>query len=154
MAAKETLDSVQSDLRGKESSLSTAQASLKAASDELGVLRPAAEAKEGLEKRVADLQSRLGNLSDAEKKQDMLDTELEKAEAKVTELTEAKASLEAKLAAEIVEKSREAEARQNKDAQITELESLLQTESHRVAEFKVHTTTTYLRQWLFPSLHW
>ena len=137
VSTKEALASAQSDLRGKDSSLATAQASLKAASEELAELRPAAEAKEALEKTVADLQSRLGNLSEAERKQDMLDMELEKAEAKVTELTEAKAGLEEKLAAEIVEKSREAEARQNKDAQITELESLLQTESHRVTEFKV-----------------
>ena len=137
MTAKESLESAQSDLKGKEISLASTLASLKAATDELTTLRMVAEAKETLEKTVAEMQHRLGNLSDAEKKQDMLDMELEKVEAKVNELTEAKSALEEKLAAEIVEKSREAEARQNKDAQITELESLLKTESNRATEFKV-----------------
>ena len=90
---------------------------------------------------MSELQSRLGNLTDAEKKQDMLDMELEEAEAKVKSLTDAKAVLETKLAAEIVEKTRANEARDNKDAQITELESRLLTETQRVAEFKVAIPT-------------
>ena len=144
MTAKESLESAQSDLKGKEISLASTLASLKAATDELATLRMVAEAKETLEKTVAEMQNRLGNLSDAEKKQDLLDMELEKAEAKVNELTEAKSALEEKLAAEIVEKSREAEARQNKDAQITELESLLQTESNRATEFKVSSESFFI----------
>ena len=102
----------------------------------LEVLRPIEEEKNTLEKTVDELRSRLDKLSDNEKRQDQLELELEEAETKVREMTEGRVSLEEKLAAAIVEKTRELEAKENKNAQITELESLLDTESKRAVEFK------------------
>ena len=102
----------------------------------LEVLRPIEEEKNTLEKTVDELRSRLDKLSDNEKRQDQLELELEEAETKVKDMTEGKVSLEEKLAAAIVEKTRELEAKENKNAQITELESLLETESKRAVEFK------------------
>ena len=136
ISVKEKLVSVQSDVDIKDNKLTDALSKIDTLTKDVHLVNELKSENLKLSEDLRSCKSKLDRLTGTEKRHDLLDLELEEAEARIKQLTVSDEEAKNEIISLKEELSREIDVRKNRDDQIKEIEETLTKEEQRSEELK------------------